>query len=66
MISLFWASDGLQTLETHEMERIVTAYGSDGARSVCDALIRAVEAVRDPHQDNATVLVVRLADPPAA
>jgi len=58
------ASDGLQTLETPEIERIVTAYGSDGARSVCDALIRAVEAVRDPHQDNATVLAVRLVDRP--
>lgn len=58
------ASDGLQTLETHEIERIVSAYGSDGARSVCDALIRAVEAVRDPHQDNATVLAVRLVDTP--
>lgn len=56
------ASDGVQTLEPREIERIVTAYGSDGARAVCDALIRAVEAVRDPHQDNATVLAVRLLD----
>jgi len=56
------ASDGVQTLEPHEIERVVAAYGSDGARAVCDALIRAVEAVRDPHQDNATVLAVRLLD----
>ncbi len=56
------ASDGVHALEPHEIERIVTAYGSDGARAVCDALIRAVEAVRDPHQDNATVLAVRLLD----
>ncbi len=60
------ASDGLQTLEPPEIERIVTAYGSDGARSVCDALIRAVEAVRDPHQDNATVMAVRLHDMPSS
>ena len=64
------ASDGLQTLEAHEIERIVAAYGGDGARAVCDALIRAVEAVRDPHQDNATVVAVRLldasAEPPTA
>lgn len=54
------ASDGLHTLEPREIERIVAAYGADGARAVCDALIRAVEAVRDPHQDNATVVAVRL------
>lgn len=54
------ASDGVQTLESNEIERIVAAYGNDGAHAVCNALIRAVEAVRDPHQDNATVLAVRL------
>lgn len=54
------ASDGLQTLEQSEVERIVTAYAADGAEAVAQALIRAVEAVRDPHQDNATVVAVRV------
>lgn len=54
------ASDGLQTLETSEVERIVTAYAPDGASAVAGALIRAVEAIRDPHQDNTTVVAVRL------
>ncbi len=54
------ASDGVHTLEQGEIERIVAAYGGDGARAVCDALIRAVEAARDPNQDNATVVAVRL------
>ena len=54
------ASDGLQTLESSEIERIVTAYASDGASAVAGALIRAVEAIRDPHQDNTTVVAVRL------
>lgn len=54
------ASDGLQTLEQSEIERIVAAYSADGADSVANALIRAVEAVRDPHQDNTTVIAVRL------
>lgn len=54
------ASDGLQTLEPSEIERIVSAYEQDGAKAVADALIRAVEAVRDPHQDNATVIAVRI------
>jgi protein phosphatase len=53
------ASDGLQTLESAEIARIVNAYGADGSAEVADALIRAVENVRDPHQDNATVIVVR-------
>lgn len=54
------ASDGLQTLESAEIERIVTAYAEDGAKAVANALIRAVEALKDPHQDNATVVAVRL------
>jgi protein phosphatase len=53
------ASDGLQTLEAGEIERIIAAYSEDGASAVAGALIRAVEAVRDPHQDNTTVIAVR-------
>jgi protein phosphatase len=53
------ASDGLQTLETAEIQRIVAAYADDGAVAVANALIRAVEALKDPHQDNATVVAVR-------
>jgi len=55
------ASDGLQTLESAEIERIIAAYANDGAVAVANALIRAVEALKDPHQDNATVIAVRLA-----
>lgn len=54
------ASDGLQTLESAEIERIISAYADDGAVAVANALIRAVEALKDPHQDNATVIAVRL------
>ena len=53
------ASDGLQTLEPEEIERIVSAYATDGPEAVAGALIRAVEAIRDPHQDNTTVVAVR-------
>lgn len=53
------ASDGLHTLEGDEILRIVAAYGEDGAEAVANALIRSVEAMRDPHQDNATVIAVR-------
>lgn len=53
------ASDGLQTLEINEVERIIGAYAADGATAVAGALIRAVEAIRDPHQDNTTVVAVQ-------
>ena len=53
------ASDGLATLNEGEIARIIQGYASDGAAAVARALIRAVEALREPHQDNATVLVVR-------
>lgn len=59
------ASDGLHTLETAEIERVVAAYANDGADAVAGALIRAVEAMRDPHQDNTTVIAVRPLAPPS-
>jgi len=53
------ASDGLATLEPNEIARVIQGYAKDGAAAVAKALIRAVEALREPYQDNATVLVVR-------
>jgi serine/threonine protein phosphatase PrpC len=53
------ASDGIHSLEHSEIERIIAAYGKDGADAVAGALIRSVEALREPHQDNATVVAVR-------
>lgn len=53
------ASDGLQSLEDSEIQRIVTAYAEDGASTVAGALIREIDNLREPHQDNATVVVVR-------
>ncbi len=53
------ASDGLHTLDTSEIERIISAYATDGPEAVSRALIRGVEAMRDPHQDNTTVVAVR-------
>ncbi len=53
------ASDGIATLDDHEIARVIQGYAPDGAAAVARALIRAIEALREPHQDNATVLVVR-------
>lgn len=54
------ASDGLHTLENAEVARIVSAYAEDGAEAVAAALIRTIDNLREPHQDNATVVAVRL------
>jgi protein phosphatase len=53
------ASDGIHTIDDAEIARVVAAYGEDGPDAVAAALIRAVEQVRDPHQDNITVVVIR-------
>lgn len=53
------ASDGIHVLETSEIARVVAAYGNDGCEALAAALIRAIEQQRDPHQDNATVIVIR-------
>lgn len=53
------ASDGIHTIESSEITRIIAAYAADGPQAIADALVRAVENMRDPHQDNFTVIVVR-------
>lgn len=53
------ASDGIATLDESEITRIIQAYANDGAAAVARAIIRSIESLREPHQDNATVLVVR-------
>ncbi len=52
------ASDGIHTLEPGEVARIVTAYVNDGPQAIADALVREVNGLRDPHQDNCTIVVV--------
>ncbi|MCB1509563.1 MAG: serine/threonine-protein phosphatase [Hyphomicrobiaceae bacterium] len=53
------ASDGIHAIDQDEIVRIVRAYGTDGPYAIAQALIRAVENQRDPHQDNTTVVVVQ-------
>lgn len=54
------ASDGIHTLDEAEIARIVAAYTADGPGSIAAALVRSVDNHRDPHQDNCTVVVVRI------
>ena len=55
------ASDGVETLEPDELARIIQGYSTDGADAIARALIRTIDARREPMQDNATVVVVRVA-----
>lgn len=52
------ASDGIHTIDEAEIARIVAAYAVDGPQAVASALVRTVDNLRDPHQDNVTVVVV--------
>lgn len=55
---LIAASDGLLTLEDDDIRRITSAYASEGAGAIADALLRAVDAAGAAHQDNTTLIVV--------
>jgi PPM family protein phosphatase len=57
------ASDGIHTIPEAEIARLAAAAETPDA--VAQALIGAVAAVGDPHQDNTTVVVVRVLQDPA-
>lgn len=54
------ASDGIHALEEAEIGRIIAAYAADGPQGIAAALVRSVESLRDPHQDNCTIVVVQV------
>lgn len=56
------ASDGIHSIDEQLITRVISAWAKDGPAAVAHALIRAVESVRDPHQDNTTVVVVSPSD----
>src|SRR5262249_54575614 len=58
------ASDGIHTLPEADIARLVVAAKSPHAAA--EALLAAVEAAGDPHQDNITVVVVRVLQNTAA
>jgi len=56
------ASDGIQTLSQQAILQLVEEHAGDGPAAVAAALLAAVTAVGEPHQDNATVVVVGKGD----
>jgi protein phosphatase len=61
--SVVLASDGIHTLPEVEIARLVTS--AQGVEAAAEALLAAVAVADDPHQDNTTVVVVRVAPDPA-
>ncbi|MDX2156156.1 MAG: SpoIIE family protein phosphatase [Hyphomicrobiaceae bacterium] len=55
------ASDGIHTLEMDDIRRIISAFCGDGPVAVAEALVRAVDAAGEPHQDNTTVIAITVA-----
>jgi PPM family protein phosphatase len=52
------ASDGIHTLDEADIARIISDAQPLGARQVAKALVRGVEAIGHPHQDNTTVIAI--------
>lgn len=56
------ASDGIHSIDDHEIARIIAAYRKEGADATADALLTAVKDAGVPHQDNVTVVVVTVGE----
>jgi len=52
------ASDGIQTLTQDAILKVVLRHAHGGPDAVAGALLAAVGAAGEPHQDNATVVVI--------
>jgi protein phosphatase len=52
------ASDGIHTLEPDEIGQLVSVHVTDGPGAIANALVSAVDAMGEPHQDNTTVVVI--------
>ena len=54
------ASDGINTLEVDAIARIIGASAAEGASAVALRLLANVEDARQPHQDNTTIVAIRV------
>ncbi len=52
------ASDGIHSLDESDIARIIGQARSDGATAIAQMLVRSVEAIGHPHQDNTTVIAI--------
>lgn len=54
------ASDGILTLSAEQMLAIVSQHAASGAGAIAESLIKAIDEAGAEHQDNTTVVVVRV------
>ena len=59
------ASDGINTLDIEAIGRTISSHHAAGAEAIAAQLLSNVAAAREPHQDNTTVVAIRLAAPAA-
>ncbi len=59
---LIVASDGIHTLETDAIARLVTSVNPPEATLIAQRLLAAVDAMDAPHQDNTTVIAICVRD----
>ncbi|MGR3322545.1 MAG: PP2C family protein-serine/threonine phosphatase [Pseudooceanicola sp.] len=59
------ASDGVQVLDDRRIGRIIARNRRFGSRRIADALLAAVRAKDEPHQDNVSLVVIRMVAAPA-
>jgi PPM family protein phosphatase len=60
------ASDGIHTIGENEIARVAASAAADGPQAVADELVKAVLGAGEIHQDNITVIAVRLCPAAAA
>ena len=58
------ASDGIHTLAPDAIARIIAERQAEGAHALASNLIASVEARDQPHQDNTTIVVIRVRSTP--
>ena len=59
------ASDGIHTLGTEEIALVVSAMEPQGAAAIATRLLSLIEIAAAPHQDNTTVVIIRVTAAPA-
>jgi protein phosphatase len=54
------ASDGIHTLRSDDIRRLVDEAAAAGPAAIAEALLGAIDAAAEAYQDNTTVVVVRV------
>ncbi|MGE0699626.1 MAG: PP2C family serine/threonine-protein phosphatase [Hyphomicrobiaceae bacterium] len=56
------SSDGIHSLDEEAIRAVVAEQAGNGPKAIADALVEAVDAMGEPHQDNTTVVVISVED----